>query len=170
MTTTDEEDPDGLLYRAIRRAVGPDVPVVATVDLHANISQRMVDHADVIVAYRTDPHVDQFDRGREAANIMSEIWAGMRPVVSNLRLPLVPPNVSLLTAHGPYADLINFGQSQLDTDILNISIVAGFAFSDTSENGLHIIVTARQTGFEPNNCVIKSHGWHGQCEHVLCGI
>jgi microcystin degradation protein MlrC len=145
MTTTDEEDPDGLLYRAIRRAVGPDVPVVATVDLHANISQRMVDHADVIVAYRTDPHVDQFDRGREAANIMSEIWAGMRPVVSNLRLPLVPPNVSLLTAHGPYADLINFGQSQLDRDILNISIVAGFAFSDTSENGLHIIVTARQT-------------------------
>ena len=101
MTTTDEEDPDGLLYRAIRRAVGPDVPVVATVDLHANISQRMVDHADVIVAYRTDPHVDQFDRGREAANIMSEIWTGMRPVVSNLRLPLVPPNVSLLTAHGP---------------------------------------------------------------------
>lgn len=144
MTTTDEEDPDGLLYRAIRRAVGPHVPVVATVDLHANISQRMVDHADVIVAYRTDPHVDQFDRGREAANIMSEMWTGMRPVVSNLRLPLVPSNVSLLTAHGPYGDLINFGQSQLSTEILNVSVVAGFAFSNTSENGLHIIVTARQ--------------------------
>jgi microcystin degradation protein MlrC len=43
MTTTDEEDPDWLLYQAIRRTVGPHVPVVATVDLHANISQRMVD-------------------------------------------------------------------------------------------------------------------------------
>lgn len=63
MTTTEDEDPDGLLYETVRRAVGAGVPVVTTVDLHANISQRMVDNADVIVAYRTDPHVDQYEKG-----------------------------------------------------------------------------------------------------------
>ena len=143
MTTPQEEDPDGLLYETVRRAVGAGVPVVTTVDLHANISQRMVDNADVIVAYRTDPHADQYERGIEAATILNEMFNGMRPTVSNIRVPIVPPNVSLLTANGPYGDLIDYGQSQIGAEILNISIVAGFAYSDTSVNGLHVLVTAR---------------------------
>ena len=143
MTTPEDEDPDGLLYETVRRAVGAGVPVVTTVDLHANISQRMVDNADVIVAYRTDPHVDQYERGIEAAIILNEMFNGMRPTVSNIRVPIVPPNVSLLTANGPYGDLIDYGQSQIGAEILNISIVAGFAYSDTSVNGLHVLVTAR---------------------------
>ncbi|MDB2645359.1 M81 family metallopeptidase [Pseudomonadales bacterium] len=145
MTTPQEEDPDGLLYETVRRAVGAGVPVVTTVDLHANISQRMVDNADVIVAYRTDPHVDQYERGIEAATILNEMFNGMRPTVSNIRVPIVPPNVSLLTANGPYGDLIDYGQSQIGAEILNISIVAGFAYSDTSVNGLHVLVTARDS-------------------------
>ena len=145
MTTPQEEDPDGLLYETVRRAVGAGVPVVTTVDLHANISQRMVDNADVIVAYRTDPHADQYERGIEAATILNEMFNGMRPTVSNIRVPIVPPNVSLLTANGPYGDLIDYGQSQIGAEILNISIVAGFAYSDTSVNGLHVLVTARDS-------------------------
>lgn len=145
MTTPQEEDPDGLLYETVRRAVGAGVPVVTTVDLHANISQRMVDNADVIVAYRTDPHADQYERGIEAATILNEMFNGMRPTVSNIRVPIVPPNVSLLTANGPYGDLIDYGQSQIGAEIFNISIVAGFAYSDTSVNGLHLLVTARDS-------------------------
>jgi len=145
MTTPQEEDPDGLLYETVRRAVGAGVPVVTTVDLHANISQRMVDNADVIVAYRTDPHADQYERGIEAATILNEMFNGMRPTVSNIRVPIVPPNVSLLTANGPYGDLIDYGQSQIGAEIFNISIVAGFAYSDTSVNGLHVLVTARDS-------------------------
>ena len=143
MTTPLEEDPDGLLYAGVRQIVGAHTPIVTTVDLHANISQRMVDNADVIVSYLTDPHTDQFSRGQEAANILCEMFAGMRPTTANIRVPIVPPNVSLLTASGPYGDLIEYGQRKLDSDILNVSIVAGFAYSDTSFNGLHVIVTAR---------------------------
>lgn len=143
MTTTLDEDPDGSLYEVVRSVVGPDTPIVTTIDLHANISQRMVESADVIVSYMTDPHVDQFERGKEAADVMREMIAGVKPVVRNIRLPIVPPNVSLLTSNGPYGDLIDFGQSRLNKDIMNVSIVAGFAYSDTTENGLHVIVTAR---------------------------
>lgn len=142
MTTPEEEDPDGLLYETVRRAVGADTPVVTTVDLHANISQRMVDSADVIVSYRTDPHVDQYERGQEAAAILNKMFNGLRPVMRNIRVPIVPPNVSLLTSNGPYGDLIDYAQSQIDTEIMNVSIVAGFGYSDTSVNGLHILVTA----------------------------
>ena len=143
MISTEDDDPDGALYETVRQVVGPDVPVVTTIDLHANISQRMVDSASVIVSYRTDPHADQLDRGKEAAAILREIIDGIQPVVSNIRVPIVAPNVSLLTAAGPYADLINYGQSQIGPEILNVSVVAGFAFSDSNKNGLHIIVTAR---------------------------
>ncbi len=146
MTTTEQDDPDGLLYQAVRSAVGHDTPIVTTIDLHANISQRMVDNANVIVSYRTDPHVDQYERGAEAADVLLEMLAGTRPVVRNIRVPIVPPNVSLLTANGPYGDLIDYGQSKISPAILNVSVVAGFAYGDTSDNGLHIIVTARDSG------------------------
>lgn len=145
MTTTANDDPDGDVFEMVREVVGHGVPVVATLDLHANVSQRMVDSADTIVSYRCDPHVDKFERGQEAAKILRELFSGVRPVVSNVRLPIVPPNVSLFTADGPYGDLIDYGQEHADDDILNVSVVGGFAFSDTSANGLHVIVTARSS-------------------------
>jgi len=145
MTTTTNDDPDGDVFEMVREIVGVGVPVVATLDLHANVSQRMVDSVDTVVSYRCDPHVDKFDRGQEAAQILRELFSGVRPVVSNVRLPIVPPNVSLFTADGPYGDLIDYGQAHADKDILNVSVVGGFAFSDTSVNGLHVIVTARSS-------------------------
>ncbi len=145
MITTEDEDPDGTLYETVRRAVGAQTPIVTTIDLHANVSQKMVDNADIIVSYITDPHIDQFERGQEAARLVQQMLDGLHPKVSNMRVPIVAPNVSLLTDHGPYGDLINFGQSKLSDEILNVSVVAGFAYSDTSTNGLHIIVTAKNS-------------------------
>lgn len=144
MITTENSDPDGEIFAEVRAIVGPDVPVVATLDLHGNVSDRMVDMADAVVAYQTNPHVDMLARGQDAAVMMQEIWAGMRPDVAFIRLPLVPPTVTLLTEKGPYADIMNFGQSLVGGDIANVSILGGFAYSDTPKNGLAIIVTARQ--------------------------
>lgn len=143
MTATEGDDAEGEIYQMVRDVVGPDVPFVASLDLHANLSQRMVDLADVVVSYRTDPHVDQAERGGEAARILHELWAGTKPYVFNLRLPIVAPNVSLFTADGPLGDLIRHGQDSISEDIMNVTILGGFAFSDTPKNGLHIVVTGR---------------------------
>lgn len=143
MITTRNTDPDGEIFAAVRHIVGADVPVVATLDLHGNVSERMVESADAIVAYQTNPHVDMLERGRDAASILHELFAGMRPEVAFLRLPLVPPTVTLLTEAGPYADIMTFGQSQLNDKVINVSILGGFAYSDTPKNGLAIIVTSR---------------------------
>jgi microcystin degradation protein MlrC len=144
MITTENLDPDGEIFAAVRQIVGPQVPVVATLDLHGNVSERMVASADAIVAYQTNPHVDMLARGRDAADLMHRLFKGMRPDVAFLRLPLVPPTVTLLTEQGPYADIMNFGQSLVGGDIVNVSILGGFAYSDTPKNGLAIIVTAAQ--------------------------
>lgn len=143
MITTQNADPDGEIFQAVRDIVGPAVPVVATLDLHGNVSDRMVRLADALIAYQTNPHVDMLDRGRDAAMILHELWAGMRPDVAFIRLPLVPPTVTLLTEAGPYADIMNYGQSLVSGDIVNVSILGGFAYSDTPKNGMAIIVTAR---------------------------
>lgn len=143
MTSTGTPDPDGMLYKMIRETVGPDVPIVATVDLHANISDAMVANVDVLVSYLTNPHVDQAERGAEAAVLLDELMTGVKARSAFIRLPLTPASVTLLTAAGPYADLIAEGQRRKTKDILNVSIVGGFVFSDTPKNGIAVIVTAR---------------------------
>jgi microcystin degradation protein MlrC len=137
------DDPDGDLFEVIRRVVGPDIPVVSTFDLHANFSRKMTDNLSVFVGYLENPHTDIYERGVEAAKHMRECLAGARTAVTMVKVPLVPPQISLLTAKGPYADLIKYGQTKVGGDILNVSVMAGFAYSDSPKNGLTAVVTAR---------------------------
>ena len=141
--TTEEDDPEGVLFERIREIVGPDVPVVATFDLHANVSDRMVDKIDAFIGYRTNPHLDMRERGQEAAAVMRELLDGTKTVRVRLRLPIVPPTVTLLTAAGPYAEMIELGQRRMNPVIMNVSVMGGFAYADTAKNGLSVIVTAR---------------------------
>lgn len=146
MVATDHHDPDGELIAAVRAAVGSDVPVIVTLDLHANISDRMA-AADMIIGYRTNPHVDMIERGEEAAAAMRMVLAGRaQPRMHLERLPLTPASVNLLTATGPYGAMIDVGQRRQAEEagrIMNVSIFGGFVFSDTPDNGLAVVVTAR---------------------------
>jgi len=147
MVATVSSDPDGDMLAAIRKAVGPECPLVCTLDLHANVSERMARAADVLVSYLTNPHVDQLERGEEAAFLMRRMLAGMRPRSHHLRLPLAPPSVSLLTASGPYGEIIDYGERRRRESggaIVNVSITGNFTFSDTPENGMAVTVTARE--------------------------
>ena len=137
------DDPDGDLFEIVRKAVGPDVPVVAVFDLHANVSQRMTDNVSVFVGYLENPHTDIHERGMEAARHMRECLAGAKTSVAMIKLPLVPPAITLLTSKGPYADLIKYGQTRVGGDIMNVSVMAGFAYADSPKNGLTAVVTAR---------------------------
>ncbi|MEO8101712.1 MAG: M81 family metallopeptidase [Betaproteobacteria bacterium] len=138
-----EVDPDGVLLAAIRAITGPTVPVIATLDLHANVSAKMVDNADVLVAYRTNPHVDMFERGQESATLMREILAGEKATAAFVKLPFIPPSVTQNTKSGPYADIIAYGQSKADSRVMNVSVVSGFSLGDTIKNGMSVIVTTR---------------------------
>lgn len=147
MRATGEADPDGVLYGRIRDIVGPQVPLIATLDLHANVSAEMAARADVLIAYLTNPHVDQRERAGEAARAMDEMFRGMRPRTAFVKVPIAAPSVVLLTAEGPYADIINAGQAAQAAAggaILNVSIAAGFIYSDSAKCGMSVIVTARE--------------------------
>ena len=143
--TTEDDDADGAVFEMVRSAVGPNIPIVATLDLHGHVTSKMQSSADVMVAYRTNPHVDQFERGFEAATIMISMLNGMRVSSALVKVPMVSPAVSLLTKKGPYADLIEYGQTLLHEGIVNISILAGFAPADASTNGMSILVTTKDS-------------------------
>ena len=152
MLTTDSQDPDGDLLQRLREAVGPDVTLVVTLDLHANVSTRMAEAADVLIAYQTNPHVDMFERGEEAAHVVRGMIGGaLKPQSAFVKLPIAPPTTTLLTREGPYADLIDYGQRrkrELGGAILNVSVLGGFVFSDAPRAGMAVVVTGR-TALEP---------------------
>jgi microcystin degradation protein MlrC len=153
------DDTEGDMMTLVRSIVGPDVPVVATHDLHCNVSERTVDALDALVSYRTNPHVDQRERAAEAADLLVEMLNGMKTQTVFIRLPITPPSVTLLTVRGPYADLIKMGtammQSPAEGPIANVSVSAGFVFSDLPKCGITITVTSRDDLAAAQRCAIQ---------------
>jgi microcystin degradation protein MlrC len=102
-----------------------------------------VDNADVLVVYRTNPHVDMAERGIESAAHMRELLGGECATAALVKLPFIPPSVTQNTKSGPYADIIAYGQSKIDARVMNVSVVSGFSLGDSIKNGMSVIVTTR---------------------------
>ena len=66
MVTEHLDDGEGEILARVRKVIGKDLPLVVSLDLHANVTPEMVEHADALIAYRTYPHVDMADTGRAA--------------------------------------------------------------------------------------------------------
>jgi microcystin degradation protein MlrC len=84
-------DVEGDILEAYRDLLGPAVPLVATLDLHANVTGRMVRAADALVLYHTAPHIDVFETGQRGAAVLRRVLGGARPVTAFQKLPLVVP-------------------------------------------------------------------------------
>ena len=149
--TTRDDDPEGTLLAMIRNTVGPGIPIVASLDLHANISTPTPALLNGFVGYRTNPHMDMRERGAESATLLRRLMTGSPGVVASVRLPLIPPTVTMLTEptvkNRPYGELIDLGQRRMheppyEGRVLNVSIMGGFAYADTPFNGLTAVVTA----------------------------
>lgn len=85
-------DVEGEVLRAVRARIGPGVPLVATLDLHANVTRLMVEQADALVLYHTAPHVDVFETGQRGAHVLRRILVeGARPVTAFAKVPAVFP-------------------------------------------------------------------------------
>lgn len=91
MVADGHPDVEGEVLAAVRQIVGR-VPLVATLDLHANITQKMVDSADALVLFHTAPHIDVFETGQRGAALLRRILVdGARPITAFKKLPMVVP-------------------------------------------------------------------------------
>jgi microcystin degradation protein MlrC len=135
-------DADGYWLTELRRRVGPDVPIIGTIDPHANLSASIVAACDALIAYRTNPHVDQRRRGLEAAQLMSRTLRGdVRPTQAASYPPLAIGIDAQATGESPCRELFA-GASQLaaDPSVLAASIVLGFPYADVREMGSSALV------------------------------
>ena len=140
----DFPDADGEVVSQLRRLVGPELPIVMTLDPHANVSQRMIQGTSATVAYRTVPHVDQKECGLEAVRLMEKILRGGARPVQALAMPPLLINVrNHNTAEEPAAGLIRDLEKVCErTNVLSASLCFGYAWADVAEMGTSFIVVA----------------------------
>jgi microcystin degradation protein MlrC len=136
------EDGEGELLAAVRRVIGDRLPVAVTLDFHANVSDAMVRHATLLHGYKTYPHVDMAERGREATERLIDLAGGrVRPAIAFRRPPLLPPIAGQLTARGPMRRLYDLAdEMERDPRVVSISIFAGFPLADIHDAGLSVYV------------------------------
>jgi microcystin degradation protein MlrC len=143
MVVDSYEDGEGELLARLRRVLGPDVPVVVTLDLHANVTQEMADNASALIAFRTYPHVDQYERAWQGAELLERAMQGeVRPKTVIARRPLLYGLDRGRHLVGPFADLLARGERLENTgEILVASPCAGFSRSNIRDVGPSVTVT-----------------------------
>ncbi|HEX3536891.1 MAG TPA: M81 family metallopeptidase [Stellaceae bacterium] len=143
MVVDSHEDGEGELLARLRRMLGPAVPIVATLDLHANVTERMSENASALIAFRTYPHIDQYERAWQGAELLERAMNGeIRPKTMIARRPMMHGLDWGRTQKGPMAELIARGEALEATgEVLAVSICAGFPLADIRDVGPSVTVT-----------------------------
>lgn len=144
MVTEKLEDAEGDLIAAVRAVVGPKVPVIATLDLHANVTARMAAEATMLIAFDEYPHTDMYERGQEAGQAMAAMLSKkLAPEVSFVQLPLLTLPPMQCTLREPMKTVLAFAHElERAPGVVNVSLISGFPFSNIRDTGMSVIVTA----------------------------
>lgn len=129
------DDADGEILRRVRRVVGPQVPVVASLDFHANISRQMAQAATALVSYRTYPHVDMADCGARAARVMHDLLRGMQVVNCLEQADFLIPLTSQSTLAEPLQSLMAEAAMAEHAPVLSVCLAPGFPAADVVDCG-----------------------------------
>jgi microcystin degradation protein MlrC len=134
--TESHDDAEGELLARLRDIVGPALPIVASLDLHANVTRRMLALADALVAYRTYPHIDMGDTGRLAARLLARRLAhGARETMHAMRLPFLLALNAQSTMLEPARSIYGALPALDAQHAVLASFAAGFPAADIAECG-----------------------------------
>ena len=144
MVSETEDDAEGALLEALRGLVGPDVPIVATLDLHANATAAMARNANALVSFRTYPHIDGYERATQASALIEEAMAGRKQPRCLLMQPamLQGADAGRTTQPGLMRDLLARADVyETEPGINVVSIQAGFTWADIPVTGPSVAVS-----------------------------
>jgi microcystin degradation protein MlrC len=153
------DDIEGHVLSEVRRLVG-NRPLVSTFDLHANHTRLMVDSADVLIGYDTYPHIDGYERGLEAIDVMARLLNGsLRPTKAFSQPPMMPALQAQFTGRHPMKALMDraFEMEEIG-GVETITVAAGFPWSDFEDVGLSIIVTTNDDQGLADRCADELSG------------
>jgi len=164
MVVDSYEDGEGELLARLRAILGPQVPVVVTLDLHANVTEAMAAHADALIAFRSYPHIDQYERAWQGARLLDRAMRGeVRPRTVIAKRPMLYGLDWGRTQRGPMAELIARGEAlEAAGKALVVSICAGFPLADIREVGPSVTVTVDAASGDDGRAIAESfmdHAW-----------
>ena len=144
MATETCDDAEGDFIAAVREEIGPDLPLVVTLDLHANITPLMAKEADVIIGFDTYPHIDMRERGVEAIQLLVRmINQEVQPCQAYRQLPLMTMPPMQCTLREPMQSLMQEVFALEDEPgILTATVSMGFPFADIIDAGVSVLVTS----------------------------
>ncbi|MFT9846785.1 M81 family metallopeptidase [Aneurinibacillus sp. REN35] len=144
MVAEEMSDPEGELLVRIRQVFGDELPIATTLDMHANVSHRLVAQTPLHFGFKTYPHVDMYEQGcRAAAALLQQLEGNHRCSASFIKLPMMPPSINMRTEEGPMHELIESGKRwEREEGIVSVNVFGGFPYADIEEVGASIIVVA----------------------------
>lgn len=140
----DFPDMDGHWLSMLRELVGANIPIVGTLDLHANVSALMADSTDALVPYRENPHVDQRERGKEAAILLVDmLQKKIKPRQVLIQTDLAISIEQQFTKNEPCKSLYAYAEELgKHKNILSVGILLGFPYADVREMGTSFLVVS----------------------------
>lgn len=145
MVAENSADGEGDLLARVR-AAAPGVPVGVALDLHGNITQKMIDNADVVVGFKTYPHVDMYETGEHAGRLLLEMLQGQARYTARWRqLPLMSHTLRSTTLNGAMLRAVQAASAAECTDVPAVTVFAGFSLADIDAPCVSVVVTAAAT-------------------------
>ena len=145
MVTEFSEDGEGELLARLRSAIGNDIPIAITLDLHANATPKMCELADIIVSYKTYPHIDMRERARQAGDILQRTMLGeIKPRTIRVHRPMLDEASTGRTDVGPMIEwMARAVEYEQQPDVFAVSVNAGFGNADIADVGPTVLVTCQ---------------------------
>jgi len=141
MVAHNAPDGEGSLLQRIR-TIAPTTPLCVALDLHGNVTQKMVDHADIIVSFKTYPHIDMFETGAHAGRLLVDLLQGRaRPVTGWRQIPLLSATLTSNTSASAMQRAVQQAKlAEQQPGVLAVSVLAGFPLSDFRDAGMSVVV------------------------------
>jgi microcystin degradation protein MlrC len=135
-------DMDGHWLSILRKELGNNVPVIGTIDPHANVSELMISSTDALLAYKTNPHVDRRETGRRAAKMLADILENkIKPVQEYYQPDVVISIEQQHTDSSPCKELFDEAKKiEGRPGVLSVSVILGYPYADVKEMGSGFIV------------------------------
>ena len=143
MVSEQHDDGEGELLRRLR-AIAPHTPLAVALDLHGNITAAMARHADVMVGFKTYPHVDMYETGAHAARLLyAMVDEGFRPALAWVQPPLLSHTLRSATGEGAMQRAVQRAIALEAEGLPAATVFAGFSLADFADAGMSVVTVGR---------------------------
>ena len=152
MVAENSDDGEGDLLKKLR-AILPHAPIAVALDLHGKMTENIIHHADVVISFKTYPHIDMYETGEHAGRLLLDMIAGKsKPVIAWRRLPLMVHTLCSRTDQGAMHEAVQLAKAAESRGMLGVSVLAGFSLADIAAPCISVVVVGDQDQQAAERC------------------